>query len=61
MSRTSTRNISFFKYPKDERQEIWIKNCETAHLAEKIKKGVFYKVCGEHFEIQSENVSLLYI
>lgn len=49
-SRASSRNSSFFQYPKDERLVIWMQNCETEHLAEALALKNSYKVCGEHFE-----------
>lgn len=28
-SKTNTKNISLLRYPKDERQAIWVKHCNT--------------------------------
>lgn len=48
-SKASTRNVSFFQYPKDDRLALWIKNCGTENLTEELSKKNSYKVCGEHF------------
>jgi len=48
-SKASTRNISFFQYPKDDRLALWTKNCGTENLTEELSKKNSYKVCGDHF------------
>jgi len=50
-SKANARNISFFKYPNDERLTTWINNCKTEEQTEALnKKKNSYKVCGERFE-----------
>lgn len=48
-NKASTRNKSFFQYPKDDRLSTWMKNCCTENLAEELKTKNSYKVCGDHF------------
>lgn len=44
-------NISFFSYPKDaDRRKLWMVNCETEYLADKLTRPNSYRVCGAHFE-----------
>jgi len=48
-NKSTARNISFFKYPTDERLATWIDNCKTEELTEALNKKNNYKVCREHF------------
>lgn len=51
-SQASTRgDIRFFQYPKpnDDLLGLWIKNCNTEHLTEKLLKKNNLKVCSNHF------------
>jgi len=49
-SKASSGNVSFFRYPNDDRLALWIKNCCTENLTEKLSTKNSYKVCGNHFE-----------
>lgn len=46
-----TSKLSFFSYPKDaERRKLWMINCKTEYLADKLTRQNSYRVCGTHFE-----------
>lgn len=49
-NKACTRNVSLFQYPKDDRLELWIKNCGTENLTKELSRKNSYKVCGDHFE-----------
>jgi len=41
----------FFSYPNDDdRRAVWMANCGTQHLADKISMAKSYRVCGSHFQ-----------
>lgn len=43
--------LSFFSYPKDtDRRELWMMNCKTEYLADKLTRPNSYRVCEIHFE-----------
>lgn len=45
------QSLSFFSYPNDDdRRAVWMANCGTQHLADKLSIVRSYRVCGSHFE-----------
>ncbi|XP_050435993.1 THAP domain-containing protein 1-like [Adelges cooleyi] len=49
-NRACDKKRSFFRYPikEPERCKVWMKNCQTEHLAEQLVDS--HKVCADHFE-----------